>query len=245
MRFVNHSLVILFAALGLAAAGPHQAAAQGGCCVVPDNGAGTAAIPPLGCSYQGHMEIVDGLPPGSTIQINTTITAFSHGPAGLGGGLGGTQQEWGGQLGMQMNGTGAMLGYNRFLIIPLPLANPQRTHSAPRIAFAPVQSFNEDLYMMFGQIAAPGDPDFDLLRISAGTAYGMPSPGHTILGQTGSSWAVDSFFDINYRIDFVGHPGGPFGGMSGSTTRTHRHSLCPGTVAAAPAAWSTLKALYR
>jgi hypothetical protein len=33
---------------------------------------------------------------------------------------------------------------------------------------------------------------------------------------------VDSFFDITYRIDFVGAPGGPLGGMSGSTTGTIR-----------------------
>jgi len=111
--------------------------------------------------------------------------------------------------------------------------------------FAPVQSFNEDLYMMSGQILGGGDPDFDLLRVTAGTGYGMPSPGHTILGQTGGGWAVESFFDITYRIDFVGHPASPFGGMSGSTTRTERHSLCPGTVAAAPAPWSAIKTLYR
>jgi hypothetical protein len=33
---------------------------------------------------------------------------------------------------------------------------------------------------------------------------------------------VDSFFDITYRIDFVGAPGGQLAGMSGSTTGTIR-----------------------
>jgi hypothetical protein len=51
----------------------------------------------------------------------------------------------------------------------------------------------------------------------------MPSPGHTTLTQLpNTEWAVDSFFDITYRIDFVGSPGGPLGGMSGSTTGTIR-----------------------
>jgi hypothetical protein len=51
----------------------------------------------------------------------------------------------------------------------------------------------------------------------------MPSPGHTTLTQLpGGNWAVDSFFDITYRIDFVGSPGGALGGMSGSTTGTIR-----------------------
>jgi hypothetical protein len=64
-----------------------------------------------------------------------------------------------------------------------------------------------------------------LLRITGGSGFGLPSPGHTTLtrlGPAGSNWNVDSFFDITYRIDFVGHPGGPFGGMSGSTTGTGR-----------------------
>jgi hypothetical protein len=51
----------------------------------------------------------------------------------------------------------------------------------------------------------------------------LPSPGHTTLTQLpGGNWSVDSFFDITYRIDFVGKAGGPLGGMSGSTTGTIR-----------------------
>ena len=57
----------------------------------------------------------------------------------------------------------------------------------------------------------------------------MPSPGHTTLTQQGANWAVDSFFDITYRIDFVGRPGGHFGGMSGSTTATIRMATGTGT----------------
>jgi hypothetical protein len=80
---------------------------------------------------------------------------------------------------------------------------------------------------MFGQIVNPGDadPDFDLLRLVAGSDFGLPSPGHTKLLQTGPNWEVDSFFDLTYRIDFVGNNTGPFAGRSGSTTGTVRISL--------------------
>ena len=111
-----------------------------------------------------------------------------------------------------------LAGFNRFVNIP----NVQcETHIGPRMRGQPVQSFPTDFFMMQGQIT--GDPDFDLLRITAGSAFGMPSPGHTTLTrQPGGGWAVDSFFDITYRIDFVGAPGGPLAGHSGSTTGTIR-----------------------
>jgi hypothetical protein len=77
---------------------------------------------------------------------------------------------------------------------------------------------------MFGQVL--GDPDFDLLRLVGGSDFGLPSPGVTRLTKrVGSTWEVDSFFDITYRIDFVGAPGGPLAGMSGSTTGTVRMQI--------------------
>src|SRR5439155_25477940 len=92
----------------------------------------------------------------------------------------------------------------------------------PRLLGSSVQSFDTDMYGLQGQLP-PGDPDFDLLRITGGSGFGMPSPGHTTLTrQSSGNWNVDSFFDITYRIDFVGHPGGALGGMSGSTTATIR-----------------------
>jgi hypothetical protein len=84
------------------------------------------------------------------------------------------------------------------------------------------RSHDTDFLGLQGQLP-PGDPDFDLLRVTAGTSFGLPSPGHTTLTQLpGGNWNVDSFFDITYRIDFIGAPGGPLGGMSGSTTGTIR-----------------------
>ena len=242
MRFALRGLAILLAAATITSVTVKDSAATPVCCVVPDNGAGTAAIPPLGCSYLGQMAMINGLPAGATIQINSDIKALAHGFAGPGGTLGGTRQEWGGQITMTMMGTGTLFGFNRVIVLPLP-SPQQETHSAPRTPFAPVQSFNEDLYFLQGQVT--GDPDFDLLRITAGSGFGQPSPGHTILGQTGGGWAVDSFFDIYYRIDFVGKPGSVLSGYSGSTTGTNRHLLCPGSVSVTESAWGALKSLYR
>lgn len=100
--------------------------------------------------------------------------------------------------------------------------------TSPRTPGDMVQSFDTQMNSLQGQLP-PGDPDFDLLRVTAGTAFGLPSPGHTTLTQLpGGNWNVDSFFDITYRIDFVGAPGGSLAGQSGSSVGTVRlQNTCP------------------
>lgn len=117
-----------------------------------------------------------------------------------------------------------MLSSGRELNIPV---NGQ-IMTNPRTPGDPVQSFDTDMHQLQGQLP-PGDPDFDLLRITAGTGFGLPSPGHTTLAQLpGGNWNVDSFFDITYRIDFVGAPGGSLAGLSGSAQGTVKmENSCP------------------
>jgi hypothetical protein len=215
-----------------------------GSLVVPDNGSGTATLPPAGANYASSNEyfhIIDGLPAGTTIDIAGVHKDFLCSTSGVGvcsfpvpvtgvcyqagGSLAGEQQCSESLLEFTMQGTGSLTGFSRFISIPVGC----ETHSAPRTGGEPVQSFDTDMFRFFGQII--GDPDFDLLRVVAGSDFGLPSPGHTTLTQQpGGNWAVDSFFDITYRIDFVGHPGGSLSGMSGSTTgtiRMHAGSDCP------------------
>ncbi len=208
-------------------------------CVVPEDGTGTVHLPPQGCAYKSAtgqpMQIIDGLAVPDTIDCAPTLQNFSCAANAVcsfavpnlgicyapGGSLGGEKSCANSTLNLVMQGTGALGAFNRNINLPIGL----EIHTAPRTPFTPVQTFNTDLFRFFGQIANIGDPDFDLLRIVAGTDFGLPSPGQTKLTQLPSGqWAVDSFFDITYRIDFVGAPGGQLAGRSGSTTLTIRLS---------------------
>jgi hypothetical protein len=190
--------------------------------VVPDNGSGTIALPPG--DYQAlASQITDGLPLGTSIEVTAWLK-----PAGAtevaGGSLGGNVETWNSVvLDLELTGTGALAGFTRSISIPGVFVE---THSGPRNVGSSPQNITQDLFMMQGQIS--GDPDFDLLRITAGTDFGMPSPGQTTLTDLGGgNWFVDSFFDITHRFDFVGAPGGPLDGMSGSTTATDRYTFVP------------------
>ena len=237
IKFVLRNLAVtLLTVLGLA-----TSIASAANVTVPDNGGGTAQMP-IQAAYPSlnPMVISSGLP--AQININAVWLPPTVSAEQPGGGLGGTKSAGGGPL-MQwtMQGTGVLSGYNRVLIMPgqpgpggiASFADPAfnvtgssyEVHAAPRTAFAPVQNYTTDLFRMFSQIVGVGDPDFDLLRLVAGTDFGLPSPGQTKLTQVGPNWNVESFFDINYRIDFVGRPGGTFSGLSGSTTGMSRFQI--------------------
>jgi hypothetical protein len=192
------------------------------CCIVPSVN-GTAEMPGH-CQYAGTMEIVDGLAAGDTIFIDAVIEVTSSLNL-TGTPPTGTTEEFSGNLYLTLQGSGTLSAFSRNITINLAPAGPNKTQSDPRTPFAPIQPFPNDLLRMHGQIF--GDPDFDLLRVTGGTEFGMPSPGFTTLYQSGSMWIVDSFFDVFHRVDFVGAPTGALAGRSGSTTRQRRFSTCP------------------
>jgi hypothetical protein len=159
--------------------------------------------------------IIDGLPPGTTIELDPRHTAFVCWPFACGepgGSLGHERELFELTLVLLLSGAGELDGFRRTLRMPMEV----ETHTGPRTPGDPVQSFDADVYNLQGAIS--GDPDFASLQIIAGTGSGLPSPGYTTLTDQGDgTFVVDSFFDVTYQIDFVGAPGGQLDGLSGST----------------------------
>jgi hypothetical protein len=188
-------------------------------CVAPDNGAGTATLPIAGCVYEGDvLRITDGLPPGTTIDMASPIFGgWSNASETTGGPLSGNVQQYGAHLLLQMAGTGTLAGFSRSIDLLLPDDGTNHMASGPRTPNASPQTFDIEVLGLRGQ-ANPADPDFGLLRIVGGSDSGMYSPGTTQLTSDGAGhWTADSFFDLTYRIDFIGAPGGALAGRSGST----------------------------
>ncbi len=203
-----------------------------GTCLAPDNGSGTVDLP-ADCPYTAPdepMQIINGLPPETTIELDPIFTDFFCSeqtdcslamPQGkcedAGGSLGGHYHCFEGALYLDVSGTGSLEGFNRYLAVPISC----EVHTGPRNPGDPIQSFPTDMYRFSGQLF--GDPDFCTFRITAGTDYGLPSPGQATLTDLGDgNFNVDSFFDVTYQIEFEGCPGSVLDGYAGTTTATVR-----------------------
>jgi hypothetical protein len=200
-----------------------------GTCLAPDNGSRTVGLP-ADCAFAAPyepMRIIEGLPPNTTIELEPILMDFfcgeytacsmsipEEGCEAPGGSLGGDYHCFEATLDLTVTGTGDLAGFSRHLAVPVSC----EVHTGPRNPGDPVQSFPTVMYRFSGELF--GDPDFCTLRITAGTDFGLPSPGQTTLEELGGGlYNVDSFFDITYQIEFEGCPDSYYlADYSGTTT---------------------------
>jgi len=205
-------------------------AAFGAPCDVQDNGTGTASLPPAGCEYimPNNVFVIDNdLPPGTTIELDAIHKNFlCNSPSGLctialpsgvcegpGGSLGGTAECYQSALQLSISGTGGLSTFSRNITMQM----DAEVHAGPRTPGDPLQSFPSELFRLQGEIF--GDPDFCTFRIRAGAQNGLPSPGSKTLSDDGGGiFAVSSFFDVEYEIDFIGCPGSQLEGFGGTSS---------------------------
>jgi len=96
-----------------------------------------------------------------------------------------------------------------------------QTVTQPRTPGNTVQTFATEMTNLSGSVANESTCNlFSSLTVKAGTGQGLANAtmgSTTITHLPSGAWQVDSFFDVFYQIDFVGKPGSPLTGLSGST----------------------------
>jgi len=193
------------------------------CCEEPNNGSGTVDLPP-DCPYDNedaNMLIINGLPPGSTIQLDGPLQNFNVTSRVPGGPLGGEVISFTGQFIWSVVGTDSLAGFNRSIAMPVDCV----VHTGPRTPGDPIQIIRADMFELTGELF--GDPDFCTFRVRAGEYNGLPSCGRTILSELpNGKYAVDSFFDITYEIEFEGCPASQLEDYVGTTTDTIQLYTC-------------------
>jgi len=193
------------------------------CCLAPDNGSGTVTFP-ADCDYDHAafpMMIIDGLPMGTTIELAGPLTGFHNVITTPGGGLGGEVCFFEASFDLTVSGTGSLAGFSRHLSVPA----WGEIHIGPRNPGDPQQFFEARIDSLHAQLF--GDPDFCEFIIRAGDDYGLPSPGQTLLTELPSGdFAVESFFDITYEIEFEGCPDSQLSDYVGVTRRTVPRTTC-------------------
>ncbi|MHC4742924.1 MAG: DUF7901 domain-containing protein, partial [Planctomycetota bacterium] len=196
------------------------------CCTAPDNGTGTVDWPPEGCQFTSPSStlLLSDEKGGGQVQTNFVIDSFFDIEySGENGGI----IEFQANLTLDMIGSSGLDGFRRHLVLPVEI----EVHSDQTDPRAKTGSWQTEMVSLSLVGGGPlfGDPDFDMLQVRAGSAFGLPSDGHvTVLKLAGSGdFQVDSFFDIEYRIDFQGAPGSVLEGMSGATIGTIHVTTCP------------------
>ncbi len=187
-------------------------------CETMADSSGIVSLPPP-CGYQNFEdthEIVDGLPPGTTVEVSMIHFGFEGTLVTPGGDLGGDVELFDSDLTLEMEGTGDLEGVD--IVVEVEDV-PVEVHTSEAQPDADVQEIETEMKAVEGEVV--GDPNFALLHITAGAEFGQPSFGHTRLikltppGADIIGYKVESYFEVHYTITYIGAEGSPFEGLSG------------------------------
>lgn len=194
-------------------------AAAAPCEVTPEPN-GDIILPPAGCSYQGNIDTIHAVlataKPDTKIIIDANHWEFLCQAGHLK-----YCTRKGGPLG-QIEEFESALTLNVTVVSPSGSTSGSVTiPTQVKVASGPLNAisgpFNTPTEML--QIMGSGSDGFffDSLTITAGSDFGYPSPGQVSIGPISPNGTVSlqSSFDIGFRMEFTGAPGGPLDGLDG------------------------------
>ena len=195
---------LMAAAALLAVSGGASAyiAVGGGPCNVGPNG----PVPP-GCTYRTPDQIhAQGL--ADQVQFSAEHGGFANQTTHQGGILLGEVERFDSVLVLHVDGIKDYSGATATVTLQAKC----ETHIGPRNVKDDFQRFDTMMYSLEG---ATSDENFESVKIVAGLANGLPSPGSTTMTRNRQGgFLVDSTFQMNYRIELVGRAGGKFDGVN-------------------------------
>lgn len=194
---------LIAAAAMLAVSGSASAVANiYGPCNVGPNG----PVPP-GCVYRTPQDIhAQGIQ--NQINLSAQHQGFVNQTTLQGGLLNGQIERFDSTLVFTIEGINDLQGVNATVKVPTRC----ETHIGPRDVKADFQRFDTMMYDLQG---ATSDANFESVKVVAGLANGLPSPGSTTMTRNREGgFLVDSTFQMNFHIELVGRAGGPFDGVN-------------------------------
>jgi hypothetical protein len=219
--------VVPLLALALVLAAP-AAMAQLQPCDTQDDIAGGMALPPT-CKYLSPNDVHSVEDPAKQAQIlarpihqffvcKRAQSGASNDCRRPGGSLGGDVEQFSSEVVLELKGTGSLSGYQRTITVPNVAVE---VHTSAQNIGSPQQDLTTDMVRLQGGLP-PGDPDFARFEIVGGTYNGFPSRGRTVGTFNGKGWAVESYFDVGYTIEFVGAADSPLEGYEGASSHVTR-----------------------
>ncbi len=195
----------------------------GGPCNVGPNG----PVPP-NCTYRTPAQIhAQGLQ--NQINLGAQHQGFVNQTHQQGGILNGEIERFDSTLVLDIEGINELQGVTATIKVPAHC----ETHIGPRDEKADFQRFDTMMYDLQGTTS---DENFESVKVVAGLANGLPSPGSTTMTRNrDGGFLVNSSFQMNFRIEMVGRAGGRFDGIviseEGVATVTAYDNDTPGTPA--------------
>lgn len=212
MRFDVRSSVLSVVLVGvLLAAVP--AVAQGPV-VVPPDASGWVCLPPVEAEYVAYLvKMFHSLPDPSwkaNVKHQRFVNSCKQEP---GGSLGGDVETFDSDVAVTVTKADGSVAAEEGLTVHIPVRSI--THTSKQDPGAKRQTLQTAMWNLEGRIENQGG--WKYFAVIAGEENGLPSPGETTLTRLeDGNVAVESFFKIRYRVEYLGAEDGPYAGLQGS-----------------------------
>lgn len=181
--------------------------------VTPDSN-GWVCLPPVDAEYVALLVKMFHSLPDPSWKANVKHQRFINSCKQVqGGSLGGDVETFDSDVAVTVDRADGAATANEGLTVHIPVRSI--THTSKQDPGARRQTLQTTMWNLEGRIENQGG--WKYFAVTAGDENGLPSPGETTLTRLeNGNVAVESFFKIRYRVEYIGAEDGPYAGLQGS-----------------------------